>query len=144
MKEYGIDKMTKKRLFVFMANVLVSVAVGYYNLGSSKNDKMSAILSCIVFLLWMSFFVCLMKDKNFNRGLFYKMNLVLAVCFISGICLSQSLVGLLFFWPFIGIAHYFPEGLDERLMVFILYCVLALISFAVDVKKRNCRPGKIR
>lgn len=128
--------MTKKRLFVLIGNILISAAIGYYNLGSSMNDKLSVILSCIVFLLWMGFFVWLMRDKNFAMESFYRMSLILTTCFISGICLSQSPVGLLFCWPFIGIARCFSGILDERLAIFILYCIPALLSLTVVMKNK--------
>ena len=88
--------MTKKKILIIAAGLLINVAVGYYNLGSSMNDKLSIVLSSIVFLLWIGFFFWIVRDKNFSMKSFCKVSIVLAACFISGILLGQSLIGLMF------------------------------------------------
>lgn len=133
--------MTKKKILIIAAGLLINVAVGYYNLGSSMNDKLSIVLSSIVFLLWMGFFLWIVRDKNFSMESFCKVSIFLTVCFLSGILLSQSFIGLLFFWPFMGIAHYFSDGLDERFTIILLYFIPGLLSFVVALKnmKRNSK-----
>lgn len=130
--------MSGKKNLALTGGVLISAIVGYYNLGSSMNNKLSVMLSGIVFLLWMGFFLCLIRDKSFSMESFCKMSLVLAVCFVSGILLSQSFIVLLLFWPFMGIAHYFSDGMDERLTILLLYFIPVLLSFVVVLKNIRC------
>lgn len=131
------EKMTKKKILIIAAGLLINVAVGFYNLGSSMNDKLSVVLSCIVFLLWMGFFLWLVRDKNFSMESFCKVSIVLAACFISGILLGQSLIGLMFIWPFMGIANCFANALDFWITILIMYLIPVLLSLAAAL--RNSR-----
>ena len=131
--------MTKKKILIIAAGLLINVAVGFYNLGSSMNDKLSTVLSSIVFLLWMGFFLWLVRDKNFSMESFCKVSIVLAACFISGILLGQSLIGLMFIWPFMGIANCFANALDFWITILILYLIPILLSFVVALKKMKSK-----
>ena len=131
--------MTKKKILIIAAGLLINVAVGYYNLGSSMNDKLSTVLSSIVFLLWMGFLLWLVRDKNFSMESFCKVSIVLAACFISGILLGQSLIGLVFIWPFMGIANCFANALDLWVTILILYLIPILLSFVVALKKMKSK-----
>ena len=131
--------MTKKKILIIAAGLLINVAVGFYNLGSSMNDKLSTVLSSIVFLLWMGFFLWLIRDKNFSMESFGKVSIVLAVCYISGILLGQSLIGLMFIWPFMGIANCFANALDFWITILILYLIPILLSFVVALKKMKSK-----
>ena len=131
--------MTKKKILIIAAGLLINVAVGFYNLGSSMNDKLSTVLSSIVFLLWMGFFLWLIRDKNFSMESFGKVSIVLAVCYISGILLGQSLIGLMFIWPFMGIANCFANALDLWVTILILYLIPILLSFVVALKKMKSK-----
>ena len=131
--------MTKKKILIIAAGLLINVAVGFYNLGSSMNDKLSTVLSSIVFLLWMGFLLWLVRDKNFSMESFGKVSIVLAACFISGILLGQSLIGLMFIWPFMGIANCFANALDLWVTILILYLIPILLSFVVALKKMKSK-----
>ena len=131
--------MTKKKILIIAAGLLVNVVVGFYNLGSSMNDKLSIVLSSIVFLLWMGFFIWIVRDKNFSMESFCKVSIVLAVCYISGILLGQSLIGLMFIWPFMGIANCFSNALDFWVTILILYLIPILLSFVVALKKMKSK-----
>ena len=131
--------MTKKKILIIAAGLLINVAVGFYNLGSSMNDKLSTVLSSIVFLLWMGFLLWLVRDKNFSMESFCKVSIVLAACFISGILLGQSLIGLMFIWPFKGIANCFANALDLWVTILILYLIPILLSFVVALKKMKSK-----
>ena len=131
--------MTKKKILIIAAGLLINVAVGFYNLGSSMNDKLSTVLSSIVFLLWMGFLLWLVRDKNFSMESFCKVSIVLAVCYISGILLGQSLIGLMFIWPFMGIANCFSNALDLWVTILILYLIPILLSFVVALKKMKSK-----
>ena len=131
--------MTKKKILIIAAGLLINVAVGFYNLGSSMNDKLSTVLSSIVFLLWMGFLLWLVRDKNFSLESFCKVSIVLAACFISGILLGQSLIGLMFIWPFMGIANCFANALDLWVTILILYLIPILLSFVVALKKMKSK-----
>ena len=131
--------MTKKKILIIAAGLLINVAVGFYNLGSSMNDKLSTVLSSIVFLLWMGFLLWLVRDKNFSMESFCKVSIVLAACFISGILLGQSLIGLMFIWPFMGIANCFANALDLWVTILILYLIPILLSFVVALKKMKSK-----
>ena len=103
------------------------------------NDKLSIVLSSIVFLLWMGFFIWIVRDKNFSMESFCKVSIVLAVCYISGILLGQSLIGLMFIWPFMGIANCFANALDLWVTILILYLIPILLSFVVALKKMKSK-----
>ena len=126
--------MTKKKILIIAAGLLINVAVGFYNLGSSMNDKLSTVLSSIVFLLWMGFFLWLIRDKNFSMESFCKVSIVLAACFISGILLGQSLIGLMFIWPFMGIANCFSNALDFWVTILIMYMIPVLFFLAAALR----------
>lgn len=129
--------MSGKKNLALTGGVLISAIVGYYNLGSSMNNKLSVMLSGIVFLLWMGFFLWLVRDKNFSMESFCKVSIVLAACFISGILLGQSLIGLMFIWPFMGIANCFANALDFWITILIMYLIPVLLSLAAAL--RNSR-----
>ena len=131
--------MTKKKILIIATGLLVNVVVGFYNLGSSMNDKLSIVLSSIVFLLWMGFFLWLVRDKNFSMESFCKASIFLTVCFLSGILLSQSFIGLMFIWPFMGIANCFANALDFWITILILYLIPILLSFVVALKKMKSK-----
>ena len=131
--------MSRKKTFAFTLGMFISAIVGYYNLGSSMNDKLSTVLSSIVFLLWMGFLLWLVRDKNFSLESFCKVSIVLAACFISGILLGQSLIGLMFIWPFMGIANCFANALDLWVTILILYLIPILLSFVVALKKMKSK-----
>ncbi len=135
--------MTRKTVWIITGGLLFNAVTGFIILRNSMYDKGSLIFSCIVYLLWLVICVVLTYDRKFSLRKACSMGLALAFCYVSGVLFSYSLFGIIFLWPFMGIAYQLYPTFDYSITVLVLYFLLGAVIF-VPAIRRERRLMKIR
>ncbi len=119
-----------KKIALVSAGLILNLAAGFYNMGASVHDKTALMLSCLIYLFWVIVLSIWIVDcRTVTITSACKTGLALAVCYVNGILLSQSFIGLLFIWPFMGIAYYFMAQFDLWMTVLLLYLIPVILLF---------------
>ena len=121
--------MTQKTVWIVIGGVLFNAVIGFVILRNSMYDIGSFVLSCIAYLLWLVICVALTYAKKFSLKKACKMGLAFALCYVCGVVFSYSIFGIMFLWPFMGIAYKLYPTFDYSITIFFLYFLLEVIMF---------------
>ena len=135
--------MTRKTVWIITGGLLFNAVTGFVILRNSMHDKDSLVFSCIAYLLWIAICVGLTCDRKFSLRIACSVGLVLALCYAIGGLFSYSFFGIIFLWPFMGIAYQLYPTFDYSITVLVLYFLLGVIMF-VPALRREWRLMKTR
>lgn len=135
--------MTRKTVWIIIGGLLFNAVTGFVILRNSMYDKGSLVFSCITYLLWLVICVGLTYDRKFSLRKACSMGLALALCYASGVLFSYSFFGIIFLWPFMGIAYQLYPTFDDSITVLVLYFLLGVIM-VVPALRRERRLMKKR
>jgi hypothetical protein len=143
MQRKGDCVMTRKTVWIITGGLLFNAVTGFVILRNSMHDKDSLVFSCIAYLLWIAICVGLTCDRKFSLRKAYSVGLVLALCYAIGVLFSYSFFGIIFLWPFMGIAYQLYPTFDYSITVLVLYFLIGVIMF-VPALRREWRLMKTR